>query len=521
MVTSTIDKYLVQILDITQASGIHAYRGQRDSLWALHSAATRRLIEEHGGDIVRDADFPQLYINYHRQTLIEPAHTRGFGSEAGRRLSDVELLAKLQHFGAATGLLDFSWSPLVALWFASEDLTCDGKLFVVDTNDAIGVARVPSEERAQQLDAVFSGPAGPPHLSFWEPMLSGDASARILRQRSIFIIGRPLLPVDTDHMVGIVIERDDKESLQLELQTLDFHEESLFQDVYGFAQASNRMAVPPLTPEAYRRRGNRHYQRGEYSEATGAYSTSIELDPNVGLTYLLRGNVHAACRRHREAIEDYDKAVAHIGQLHAIVRDTVFFNRGNSKAELSDYDGALQDYSEAININADLPHAYYNRGNTYVDLYRFEEALLDYDRVSGLTPQDYLFNKGNAFLALGRLLEARRCYLDAVAKGVSHDGIGQNLWTLEQIMLVLNDLAYKVRAVPESDTGSMCLRFEVPEEAVEQGHGLERFLFFGRQGNSGNSGGPGLSGGEGFRGKQPIRVYVDVGTEIERDVSSA
>ena len=35
--------------------------------------------------------------------------------------SPLQLLARLQHFGAATGLLDFSYSPLVALWFACED----------------------------------------------------------------------------------------------------------------------------------------------------------------------------------------------------------------------------------------------------------------------------------------------------------------------------------------------------------------------------------------------------------------
>ena len=507
------NKYLVQILDATQATGIYAYRGHQDSEWQLHSAATRRLIDEHGRDIVRDRDFPQLYINYHRETLIEPARTRGFGAESGRRLSDLEVLAKLQHFGAPTGLLDFSWSPLVALWFACEDPTRDGKLFVVDTNDPIRVSRIFSDEAAQNLTAALSGAAGPPHLSYWEPMVSGDASVRILRQRSVFIIGRPLLPVDTDILSEIVVAKEDKEALRLELQTLDFHQESLFQDVYGFAQASNRRPVPPLTPQAYQRLGNRHYQQGEYTEAVAAYNKAIELAPNVGLTYLLRGNVSAASGLHHKAIGDYDKAVAHVDQLPPIVQDTVFLNRGNSKAELSDYHGALQDYTEAIRKNPNLPQAYYNRGNTYVDLYRFEEALLDYDQITGKAPEYTAFNRGNTLLALGRLAEARRCYLDAVAKSVDHEGIAQNLWTLDQILLVVNDLEYAVRALPDLDTSIMCLRFEVLAEDAERGRSLKRFLFFGRQGNVGNTGGPGLSGGEGSKGKPFIRVYVDVRNE--------
>src|SRR5438105_1147733 len=36
----------------------------------------------------------------------------------GRRLTDLELLAVLQHFGAATRLLDFTKNAFSALWFA-------------------------------------------------------------------------------------------------------------------------------------------------------------------------------------------------------------------------------------------------------------------------------------------------------------------------------------------------------------------------------------------------------------------
>ena len=142
-----------------------------------------------------------------------------------------------------------------------------------------------------------------------------------------------------------------------------------------------------------------------------------------------------------------------------------------------------------------------------------KEALLDYDRVTGHSSENAVFNKGNALLAMGRLVEAVDCYQDAVAKGADHSGITQNLWTLEQIGPVVEEWQYAIRAAPDSNTGKMCLRFEGSEDAAKAGKHLERFLFFGRAGNTGNIGGPGLSGGEGFRGKLPIRIHVAVWTD--------
>ena len=107
-----IDKYLDRIVHSANRDGVHAYRGQRKARWPLHSGATRRLIRDHGEQILEDPEYADLYLNYHRDFLIEPARTRGYGIEVGRNLTDLELLAKLQHFGAETGLIDFSWSPL-------------------------------------------------------------------------------------------------------------------------------------------------------------------------------------------------------------------------------------------------------------------------------------------------------------------------------------------------------------------------------------------------------------------------
>ena len=173
--TSALENHLQHIRNATSKPGVYAYRGQSKAEWPLHSAATRRLANSLGQDALNAPGFSKAYIDYHRETLVDPARTRGFGVESGRDISDLQVLAKLQHFEAATGLLDFTWSPLIALWFASRESDSDGELFVLNVNDPIQVARVSSNLERQAIDAVFSRPANAPGLLYWEPMWAGDA----------------------------------------------------------------------------------------------------------------------------------------------------------------------------------------------------------------------------------------------------------------------------------------------------------------------------------------------------------
>ena len=510
-----IDKYLDRIIGSANRGGVYAYRGQRKARWPLHSGATRRLVREHGEQILGDPEFTELYLSYHRDVLIEPARTRGYGIEAGRDLSDLELLAKLQHFGAETGLIDFTWSPLVALWFASEDPDHDGKVFLMDSSYPIGITKVPGSGYGQGLRDVFTAPQGSQPILYWEPTGSGDAMARILRQRSVFVIGRPLVTQSTGVIEEITIEKGDKEAMLGELAVIDFNEATLFQDVYGFAQASKRMSVPHLSPSAYRRRADNYYQLGEYDKAIDDYNRSIEAGLTTGLTYLLRANVLAASGRHDEAIEDYNRADGDSIIILQGNQDVVLYNRGNSKAELGDLQGAIQDYTEAIRGDPSTPQVYYNRGNAYFDLNHFQEALDDFSTAShsdgppGPRAINSLCNEGIALLAMGRLSEALDIYRQASRFGNGHEVTSQNLWTLNRIIILVQGLDYSLRAVPDGDTENIALRFSLPKGYEPVGRELQRLILRGRAGNTGNNGGPGLVGGQGFDGKPPIRIYCD------------
>ena len=91
------------------------YRGLADADWEIEASAYRRIKESLKAD-------PALvtFQNYNKQ-ILDNAGLQGFRYQNGRKLSDLELLAELQHYGAATCLIDFTENAMIALWFACQE----------------------------------------------------------------------------------------------------------------------------------------------------------------------------------------------------------------------------------------------------------------------------------------------------------------------------------------------------------------------------------------------------------------
>lgn len=120
-------------------SRIVGWRGQSDLAWAIDSSAVRR-VKTYGpppsrllpAEIRRaaDSDNPidpgdpaalEYFVQQYEGYLLNEARLAGHDFHNGRSLGDLELLAVLQHYGAATRLLDFSRNVAVALWFSCSD----------------------------------------------------------------------------------------------------------------------------------------------------------------------------------------------------------------------------------------------------------------------------------------------------------------------------------------------------------------------------------------------------------------
>jgi tetratricopeptide (TPR) repeat protein len=66
----------------------------------------------------------------------------------------------------------------------------------------------------------------------------------------------------------------------------------------------------------------------------------------------------------------------------------MFNNRGLAYAKLKQFEKAIQDYDQAIELNPKDFNAFNNRGPAYAKLKQFEKAIQDYNQAIELNPKD-------------------------------------------------------------------------------------------------------------------------------------
>jgi hypothetical protein len=169
---------------IAQPHYRYVWRGHSDADWALHTSIHRRLLESK-------REVSNIVMAQAEGRLLAAARAAGYGVVGGRNISNVELLALLQHEGAATRFLDVTPDPFIALFFACE------RARVTNTSAALVAIRVEDDQVARDvgpldydntvLETVSSGASNRDQPYFlWQPP---PLNERIKAQRGMFLIG--------------------------------------------------------------------------------------------------------------------------------------------------------------------------------------------------------------------------------------------------------------------------------------------------------------------------------------------
>lgn len=233
-----------QILTFIGEKDCHIYmwRGQGDISWPIDSAAYRRLLKSN-----RSANYPDenMLRDYERDLLLDARH-QGYGFENGRTITDFELLAKLQHHGAATRFIDVSRNMLVALWFACRsepDVT--GLLFGVNEGAILGLEG--NSENSAYNDAFPPGEKIEHDIfpTIWQPPV---VTKRIAAQSAQFLysvvshdrMGSLALSKESGAFIAFgITPRKKRQFLKMLEKTFDIRLLTLFPDFDGFSMANS------------------------------------------------------------------------------------------------------------------------------------------------------------------------------------------------------------------------------------------------------------------------------------------
>ncbi len=178
---------LVDLLERHAEAGrdMVAWRGQEDICWGIDCTAARRLID-HQPTISGPAHIEGSVREY-EEKLLDEARLVGQGFFGGRKLSDLELLSVLRHYGAATRLMDFTRNAFVALWFATLR-GHDGYGLLLGLDPPSGAARrIRTEDHLNKsLRTLMDLKEVQRKFLLWEPRHLFD---RMRVQQSLFVLG--------------------------------------------------------------------------------------------------------------------------------------------------------------------------------------------------------------------------------------------------------------------------------------------------------------------------------------------
>ena len=326
--------------------GGYLFRGVTNEEYDISASTYRRLKNGNESGDVKFEKFVQI-----NRGLIKDVRLQDMDWKNGRKLRDLEILAELQHFRAATCLIDFTYNALIALYFAcnpnSDSATRCGKVIAVHTDQKYQFREVTLELLEKDIDYFFLGNTGErqQQLYKWHPP---HQNSRIIAQQSIFLFGS--VEIDPDKAC-LILGSKKKEILESLEQVHGISEARLFPDFEGFARQHNQdVTYTQLAASQYRMRGLRKIDERKYEEAIAAFTEAIKIDPGESSDYQNRGAA---------------------GEL-------LLSQSGVST--LNEYKGVITDYTEAINLYPNTPVSYYQRGILIAKVGRTHEAVLDLEQ---------------------------------------------------------------------------------------------------------------------------------------------
>lgn len=217
------------------------FRGQSDSEWEIQSSLARVFKTFKVNKIVQN-------FQEERSVRIFKGKVHDFLKHIPADNDTLQWLAIMQHFGAPTRLIDFSWSPYVAAFFALENTTKDSAVWAIcsskiseknkikNCSDVNNILKEVMEGNNTSLDNA---------ILIAEPKIMNQ---RLSVQRGTFAITKNLdeglekVLVDYydnngDTIVKFILPKKIRKEAMLDLYNSNITNATLFPDIVGMAKS--------------------------------------------------------------------------------------------------------------------------------------------------------------------------------------------------------------------------------------------------------------------------------------------
>jgi len=128
--------------------------------------------------------------------------------------------------------------------------------------------------------------------------------------------------------------------------------------------------------------------------------SAISFYPNNPEFYLREGILNNLKGDYKKAIDSFDQGIELSGSS---VNLQLYINRGVSNMQTESYEDAIQDYTDALEVNPRNASALNYRAFAYYRLGMYEEAIADYNQAVDLNPENAMayYNRGMSYLRIG------------------------------------------------------------------------------------------------------------------------
>jgi tetratricopeptide (TPR) repeat protein len=186
----------------------------------------------------------------------------------------------------------------------------------------------------------------------------------------------------------------------------------------ALADFNQSVKIQPTLAEAYSNRSSIYIVKNDYTQALADANQAVKLKPDLAIAHNNRGVIYATTGNYDGAIADFSQTLKLIPKASNPARPDrtnsrqissfnlnsdrenpiasflttdlsdylVYVNRGFAYLSKGDYDRAIADFNQAIQIQPDSTLAYFNRAAVYFAKQDYDRALTDLNQVIQLQP---------------------------------------------------------------------------------------------------------------------------------------